>query len=259
MNKIRIFSYLPNPRVWKSIIAAKIGGIDLEVIGDKPNNMPNWLWDFDAKPITEEDKSKLKSFEIKSKRGFKGSLYKTDEFLGQHPFGTVPAGFVGEGRLGVFESNSILRAVARECKDKSLYGSDDLNLTSRIDSFLDANLVFSREFQVYLLELEDITKYTYERTKASYEFYLDGLEKALSLSSFIAGDHLTIADISFACEFAQFLREGHYVEQLKEKNLTLISKNFPTDYPLTFKHFKALCNKEEFSNVMGSYLDWYEM
>jgi len=37
LNKIRIFSYLPNPRVWKSIITAKIGGIDLEVIGDKPN------------------------------------------------------------------------------------------------------------------------------------------------------------------------------------------------------------------------------
>ena len=146
MSKIRIFSYLPNPRVWKSIITAKIGGIDIEVIGDKPNNMPNWLWDFDAKPISEEDKSELKSFEIKSKRGFKGSLYK-----------------------------------------------------------------------------------------------------------------LTIADISFACEFAQFLREGHYLQQLESKNLSLISKNFQTEYPLTFKHFKSLCNKKEFSDVMGSYLDWYEM
>ena len=221
--------------------------------------MPNWLWDFDAKPISVEDKSKLKSFEIKSKRGFKGSLYKTDDFIEQHPFGTVPAGFIGEARIGVFESNSILRAVARECKDKSLYGGDDLNLTSRIDSFLDANLVFSREFQVYLLELEDITNYTYERTKASYEFYLDGLEKSLSLSSFIAGAQLTIADISFVCEFAQFLREGHYLEQLKIKNLTLISENFQTDYPLTFQHFKVLTNKEEFSDVMGSYLDWYKM
>ena len=259
MNKIRIFSYLPNPRVWKSIITAKIGGIDLEIIGDKPNNMPNWLWDFDAKPISVEDKSKLKSFEIKSKRGFKGSLYKTDDFIEQHPFGTVPAGFIGEERMGVFESNSILRAVARECKDKSLYGGDDSNLTSRIDSFLDANLVFSREFQVYLLELEDITNYTFERTKASYEFYLDGLEKSLSLSRFIAGDQLTIADISFVCEFAQFLREGHYLEQLEIKNLTLISKNFQADYPLTFQHFKALSNKEEFSDVMGSYLDWYKM
>ena len=245
--------------MWKSIITAKIGGIDLEVVGDKPNNMPNWLWDFDARPISEEDKRKLKSFEIKSKRGFKGSLYKTDDFIEQHPFGTVPAGFVGEGRLGVFESNSILRAVARECKDKSLYGGNDLNLTSRIDSFLDANLVFSREFQVYLLELEDITPYTYERTKAAYEFYLDGLEKALSLTRFLAGDQLTIADISFVCEFAQFLREGHYLEQLETINLALISENFQIDYPVTFKHFKTLCNQEEFLDVMGSYLDWYEM
>ena len=245
--------------MWKSIITAKIGGIDLEVVGDKPNNMPNWLWDFDAKPISEEDKQELKSFEIKSKRGFRGSLYKTDDFIEQHPFGTVPAGFVGEGRLGVFESNSILRAVARECKDKSLYGGNDLNLTSRIDSFLDANLVFSREFQVYLLELEDITTYTYERTKAAYEFYLDGLEKALSLTRFIAGDQLTIADISFVCEFAQFLREGHYLEQLETRNLALISENFQIDYPLTFQHFKTLCYQEEFLDVMGSYLDWYEM
>ena len=33
--------------------------------------MPNWLWDFDAKPISEEDKSELKSFEIKSKEVLK--------------------------------------------------------------------------------------------------------------------------------------------------------------------------------------------
>ena len=259
MTKIRIFSYLPNPRVWKSIITAKIGGIDVEVIGDKPNNMPNWLWDFDAKPISEEEKTELKAFEIKSKRGFKGSLYKTNDFIEQHPFGTVPAGFIGEERVGVFESNSILRAVARECEDKSLYGGNDLNSTSRIDSFLDANLVFSREFQVYLLELEDITEYTYERTKAAYEFYLDGLEKSLSHSTFIAGDQLTIADISFACEFAQFFFLFHYLEQLESKNLELISKNFQTEYPMTFKHFKFLCSKKEFADVMGSYLDWYEM
>jgi glutathione S-transferase len=171
----------------------------------------------------------------------------------------VPAGFVGEDHLGVFESNSILRSVARESQDQSLYGGDDSSLTSRIDSFLDANLVFSREFQVYLLELEDITTYTYERTKAAYEFYLDGLERSLTSNSFLAGDHLTIADISFACEFAQFLREGHYLDQLESKNLSLISKNFKTDYPLTFNHFKTLCEKKEFADVMGTYLDWYKM
>ena len=220
--------------------------------------MPNWLWDFDAKPITDEDKSKLKSFEIKSKRGFKGSLYKTNEFMGQHPFGTVPAGFVGEGRLGVFESNSILRAVARECKDKSLYGGDDLNLTSRIDSFLDANLVFARESQVYMLDYENVSKEGYKRMTLAYEFYMSGIESALGLNSYIAGEDLTIADISFVCDFSQFLREGHYEDILKSRGFQLISNNFKDDYPKTFMHLISLIEREEFSSVLGSYLEWYK-
>jgi len=37
MKGLRIFSYLPNPRVWKAEIAAKISGIPLEIRGDKPS------------------------------------------------------------------------------------------------------------------------------------------------------------------------------------------------------------------------------
>ena len=33
---IRIFSYLPNPRVWKSLITAKLINANVKVIGDKP-------------------------------------------------------------------------------------------------------------------------------------------------------------------------------------------------------------------------------
>ena len=36
MSKIRIFSYLPNPRVWKAVIAGKLCNVEVEVIGDKP-------------------------------------------------------------------------------------------------------------------------------------------------------------------------------------------------------------------------------
>ena len=46
---LRIFSYLPNPRVWKALIAAEYLGVTVEVIGDKPKNLGNWLWDFDAR------------------------------------------------------------------------------------------------------------------------------------------------------------------------------------------------------------------
>ena len=50
---LRIFSYLPNPRVWKALIAAEYLGVTVEVIGDKPKNLGNWLWDFDARELKE--------------------------------------------------------------------------------------------------------------------------------------------------------------------------------------------------------------
>lgn len=259
MAKIRIFSYLPNPRVWKSLIAAKIGGVEVEVVGDKPNQLTDWLWDFDAKFLSEQEKLELGTFKRDSKRGFSGAIYKTDNFMREHPFGTVPAGFIGNEKIGVFESNSILRAVARQSQDDTLYGGKNHELQSRIDSFLDVNLVFSREFQVYLLEMDSLTSYTYDRTKAAYEFYLDGIEKVLSVSDFIVGDNLTIADISYVCEISQFLREARYEKQLLEINQKPISSEFQTKYPLSFSHMKNLSKKKEFNEIMGSYLDWYKM
>ena len=95
--QVRIFSYLPNPRVWKSMITAKIGKVDLKITGDKPLNLSNWLWDFEAKEIDSTELDKIKHYKRTSKTGFKGTLYKTDKFLEKHPFGTVPAGFNSDG------------------------------------------------------------------------------------------------------------------------------------------------------------------
>jgi hypothetical protein len=60
------------------------------------------------------------------------------------------------------------------------------------------------------------------------------------------------------CDFAQFLREGHYEEILKNKGLDLISKNGPKNNPKVFSHLLDLSGREEFSSVMGTYLDWYK-
>ena len=253
---LKIFSYLPNPRVWKSIIAGRISGVEVEVIGDKPNKLSTWLWDFNPRKMEEKEMSKDSSYARIGKRGFSGILYKTDEFLKAHPFGTVPAAFSPEGDIGVFESNSILRAVARVGKHGELYGKNNYE-ASRIDSYLDANLVFAREAQVYLLEIEKLTQEGFDRMSAAYDFYLNGIETSLANSQYIAGNELTIADISFVCDFAQFLREGHYEEILTENGFGLISKNGPKDYPLVFKHLLELSDRKEFSSVMGTYLDWY--
>ena len=55
MSELRIFSYLPNPRIWKATIAARICGIDVEVRGASPKELESWLWDFDARPLSSGD------------------------------------------------------------------------------------------------------------------------------------------------------------------------------------------------------------
>ncbi len=156
MIQLRIFSYLPNPRIWKATIAARLCGVEIEVRGTSPKNLQSWLWDFDARPLTSDEQAQIGAGAA-GKIGFKGTLHKTSAFITAHPFGTVPAAFSPDGKTGIFESNSIMRAVARLGESRvPLYGSDPYE-ASRIDSFLDASLVFARDAQIYLLSLLDGT------------------------------------------------------------------------------------------------------
>src|ERR1700739_4929323 len=114
MPAFRIFSYLRNPRIWKATIAARLCGVEVEVRGAAPGELTQWLWDFDARPIAEVPAETLETAERIGRIGFsKSKLYKTDAFLDAQPFGTVPTAFSPDGRTGIFESNSIMRAVAR--------------------------------------------------------------------------------------------------------------------------------------------------
>ena len=254
---LRVFSYLPNPRVWKALIAAELCGVEVEVTGEASGNLGAWLWDYDARPLPENERNEQSPHARPGRRGFRGTLYKTDAFMAAHPFGTVPAAFSPGGRVGIFESNSILRAVARAgAGNRALYGRDDYE-ASRIDSFLDANLVFAREAQVYLLGMGKPVPAVHERMSAAYEFYLGGVENALRQTEYLAGDDLTIADISFVCDFAQFLREGHYEDALAGAGLALVSRNGPEDYPRAFDHMLRLDRTDAFAKHTGTYLDWY--
>ena len=255
--RLKIFSYLPNPRVWKAVIAGKICGVEVEVIGDKASELGLWLWDFRPKRLEKDELKAAHRFRRKARRGFSGDLYKTDSFLERHPFGTLPAAFSSDGTVGIFESNSILRAVARIGNESSLYGKNHYE-ASRIDSFLDANLVFAREAQVYLLDCESLSNEGYNRMAMAYEFYASGIETSLKNNCYIAGESLSIADISFACDFSQFLREGYYAHRLKDQGFDLITQNFNSDYPRTHEHLLLLAAKEEFSSVLGSYLDRFK-
>jgi hypothetical protein len=149
MIALRIFSYLPNPRIWKATIAARLCGIEVEVRGVSSGELVQWLWDFDARPITEVLPERLATNERTGRVGFsKSKLYKTDAFLEAQPFGTVPAAFSPDGRTGIFESNSIMRAVARLGQDRFPLYAGDAYEASRIDGFLDASLVRARRSDI---------------------------------------------------------------------------------------------------------------
>ena len=252
--KLRIFSYLPNPRVWKALIAADYCGVAIDVVGDKPSKLADWQWDFDARPLTDEDRAPGNQNARQSKRGFTGTLYKTDDFLKAHPFGTVPAGFSADGEVGIFESNSIMRAVVRASEQaNSLYGKSPFE-ASRIDSFLDATLVFAREAQVYLLALDSMEQSTYARMTAAYEFYFSGIEQALETQSHVASQVLTIADIAFVCDTAQFLRERNYMDK-GDSAFDPVCASFKADYERSYRHLRALAEQPHFAKYLGTYLD----
>jgi glutathione S-transferase len=115
-----------------------------------------------------------------------------------------------------------MRAVARLGDDKlGLYGKDPYE-SCRIDSFLDASLVFARDSQIYLLALgsRSLSEDVYHRTRDAFAVYMAGINSALSAGrGFIVGDRLTLADVCFVAELALFHNEKPRAQDLKKRGL----------------------------------------
>ena len=199
MVALRIFSYLPNPRIWKATITARLCGVEIEVRGASPRELSQWLWDFDARPIAEVPGETLASAARTGRIGFADQkLYKTDAFLEAQPFGTVPAAFSPDGHTGIFESNSIMRAVARLGAERFPVYGRNVYESSRIDAFLDASLVFARDGQIYLLALSngEMSSDLYSRMKGIFAAYLSGIEQALAPQrGFLVGDNVVAREL----------------------------------------------------------------
>src|SRR5262245_53458425 len=106
MADLRIFSYMPNPRVWKATIAARFCGVEVEIRQAPAEELKDWLWDYDAHPLGESEAIAYSSSVREGRVGLTGRrLYKTEAFMDAHPFGNVPAAFSSGGKVGIFESN----------------------------------------------------------------------------------------------------------------------------------------------------------
>jgi glutathione S-transferase len=256
MSELRIFSYLPNPRIWKATIAARLAGVDVELRGSSPKELQSWLWDFDARPISANQQ--IASEDVQGKVGFKGNLHKTAAFIEAHPFGTVPAAFSPDGKIGIFESNSIMRAVARLGESRfPLYGRGPYE-ASRVDSFLDASLVFARDAQIYLLALMSgsVSSDVHARAREGFRVYAGGIEQALSPGrEFLVGDNITIADICFVAELSLFFNERARVALLEKLGLEpILHSDVAGEFPRAFAHFTKLSMHPAFAPDVEPYL-----
>ena len=255
---LRIFSYLPNPRLWKATIAARMAGLTLEIRAASPSTLADWLWDFDARPLTDADRASDAHLQ-QGRVGFKGTpLRKTAAFLDAHPFGTVPAAFSPDGAVGIFESNSIARTVARlAAPDLGLYGADAYQ-ASRIDSFLDASLVFGRDTQPYLLALRarEVDAASRQTASAAFASYVDGIERALApRRAFLVGARLSLADICYACELTMLWYERPQRAYLAERGYDLVvPDDFATRYPRAANHFAGLRRHAAFAPDLEPHL-----
>jgi glutathione S-transferase len=257
MSDLRIFSYLPNPRIWKATIAARLCGVDVEVRGSSPKELQSWLWDFDAHPLSGSGLTTSADTRT-GKVGFSGTLHKTAAFMEAHPFGTVPAAFSPDGKTGIFESNSIMRAVARLGENRfPLYGRDAYE-ASRIDSFLDASLVFARDSQIYLLSLISgtVSPETHARMRDGFKVYLGGINQALSPNrEFLMAESVSLADICFVAELVLFFNEKARSGELLKKGLEpILHPGVDSEYPRAFAHFSRLRTHPAFAPDVEPYL-----
>jgi glutathione S-transferase len=257
MADLRIFSYLPNPRIWKSTIAGRLCGVEVELRGAKPNELSGWLWDFDAHPLTDADRAAPENAPQQPRTGFNVALYKTPAFLKAHPFGTVPAAFSPDGGTGIFESNSIMRAVARLGQDRfPLYG-DDAYAAARIDSFLDFSLVFARDSQIYLLAFrgDGVTPDIHANADRAFAAYMTGIERALAPDrAYLVGDTITLADICFAAELTLFSREQAQATALaKIGKRPIMDEQTAAQYPRAMAHYETLCAHQAFAPDIAPY------
>ena len=258
MADLRIFSYLPNPRIWKSIIASRLNGVELEVRGDEPMALANWLWDFDARPLSGVSEVEKQASERVARTGFSGKLYKTDAFVAANPLGTVPCAFSPDGKTGIFESNSIMRAVARLGeKNYPLYGSTPYE-AARIDGFLDISLVFARDSQIYLLALRDksVRPDIHASANKAFHAWMSGIEQALSNGELLVGAQISLADICVVCEFALFSKERKFAEFLGEQDLAVISEM--DQYPRVQAFLDRFCKHPAFAPELEGVIDQLE-
>ena len=128
--------------------------------------------------------------------------HKAADFVAKQPFGQIPV--LLDGDYSIFESRAIARYVAQKEKAEELYPTD-LKQRGAVESWLSVNQSNSGPIIDIVGEFffgpAFYGKTADESKRAALTEKLNGLldilETRLSKSKFLAGDHFTLADLSF--------------------------------------------------------------
>jgi glutathione S-transferase len=155
-----------------------------------------------------------------------------------------------------------MRAVARLGESKfPLYGHGPYE-AARVDSFLDASLVFARDAQHYLLSLMNgaVSSEIHSRARDGFAAYAAGINQALSSDrEYLVGDNVTLADICFAAELSLFLNETARVGVLEKSGLEpILHRGVGAQFPRAFPHFARLREHPAFAPDLAPYLKKFQ-
>lgn len=213
---LTLYTYPNNYRALKTAIAAKYCDIDIAV------------------PSPEEFK-------------FPEAL-KTDDFRTLNPVGKVPVLQTPDG--SIFESNAILRYIARSAPQSNLLGRSFYE-QAQVDQWLDFTafeLEPPRNLWIYPLQgLMKIDARASKKAKHDLESNMAILNTHLRLKTYMVGERLTIADIALAAALVEpFRRVFDAKARAKFPHVTrwfttLINQSFWKDVQGEIK----LCEKEE--------------
>jgi len=162
-----------------------------------------------------------------------------ENFKKLNPNGKVPTLETPEGPL--YESNAILRYVARMNDDSKLYGKDDFE-RALVDQYLDWTAL-NLEPAASVVQLTVVGLIPYN--KESYEQSLETVKKALRIlddrvkqNKFLVGDSLTIADI-------------HVVSGLALLYRYVFDEKFRKPFHNLTKYYESIANEPNFVKIVG--------
>ena len=98
--------------------------------------------------------------------------------------------------------------------------------------------------------LHEMTEALAERMRAAATFYLEGIERALEHDDYLVGDDLTIADIAFACDLGQFLRERSMHASMNDPRFPSIAVKLAKRLSDDQAHLLSLAKKRLLSRLL---------